>query len=216
MIPRVVDLSHHNIVDDLGKTAAAGIWGVIHKATQGVAYEDPMYTSRRVLAAKAGLAWGAYLFLTNDNALKQATKFLNYARPDNDTLVAVDYEQWRLSQCTPQTLVAVLRIIEQKLGRKAKIYSGNVLKETLYDLSTDDRNYVQSHDLWLCQYGPSAVLPRGFAKYFLWQYTDGRVGPGPHTVSGLVGDPGVDLNAFSGTKDQLIEQWAGYEKPLVS
>lgn len=41
MTPRVVDISHHNIVKDLKATAAAGVWGVIHKASQGSGYRDP-------------------------------------------------------------------------------------------------------------------------------------------------------------------------------
>jgi lysozyme len=37
----VVDLSHHNGVVDLSKAAASGSVGVIHKATEGLSYQDP-------------------------------------------------------------------------------------------------------------------------------------------------------------------------------
>ena len=48
--PRVIDISHHNEVYDFKMVATAGVWGVIHKATQGKAYVDPNYAGRRVLA----------------------------------------------------------------------------------------------------------------------------------------------------------------------
>ena len=39
----VIDLSHHNNSVDFGKLAAAGVVGVIHKATQGADGVDPTY-----------------------------------------------------------------------------------------------------------------------------------------------------------------------------
>lgn len=56
MQPRVVDISHHNKVTDLKATAIAGVWGVIHKASQGQSYRDPDYAARREQARAAGLA----------------------------------------------------------------------------------------------------------------------------------------------------------------
>ena len=46
----VVDLSHHNETVDFAKMKAAGIVGVIHKATQGLTYVDETYAGRRVEA----------------------------------------------------------------------------------------------------------------------------------------------------------------------
>ena len=41
---------------------AAGIAGIIHKATQGLSFQDPTYHDRRTQALAAGLLWGAYHF----------------------------------------------------------------------------------------------------------------------------------------------------------
>ena len=38
----IVDLSHHNGNVNLAQAKAPGIVGVIHKATQGTSYVDPM------------------------------------------------------------------------------------------------------------------------------------------------------------------------------
>jgi lysozyme len=209
MTPRVVDISHHNVVKDLKATAAAGVWGVIHKASQGRAYRDPDYAARREAAAAAGMLWGAYHFNTGDDVAAQVANFLRAAKPDNDTLMVLDYEDNRPSQMSINQAIAFLHMVEQKLGRKAAIYSGNRLKETIGGLSPMERDYVLQHRLWLCQYGPKAVLPTGFKTKWLWQYTGDGIGPAPHNVPGIVaGNGGIDLNAFDGTRAQLAAAWA--------
>ena len=209
MVPRVIDISHHNVVKDLKATAAAGVWGVIHKASQGRAYRDPDYAGRRVLAKAAGMLWGAYHFNSGDDVPLQVDNFLTAAKPDDDTLLVLDYEDNRPSNMSIQQAVRLLHLVEEKVGRKAAIYSGNRLKETIGSLSPSDRAYVISHRLWLCQYGPKAVMPSGFQKYWLWQYTGDGVGLQPHNVPGVIaGNGGIDLNVFDGTRDQLASVWA--------
>jgi len=211
MIPRVVDTSHHNTVNDLSATAAAGVWGVIHKASQGSGYRDPDYVKRRRMAVQAGLLWGAYHFNDSTDVTSQVDNFLSAAQPEDDTLLVLDYEDVtdahgnRLPesrQMSPQNMVKFLRLIEQRTGRRATIYSGNRLKENIGRLSAEDRAYVCGHKLWLCQYGPTAHLPDGFDSYFLWQFTDGHAGPQPHVIAGISGN-GIDLNRFDGALDEL-------------
>lgn len=205
--PRVIDISHHNTVRDLRMVAAAGLWGVIHKASQGRAYIDPEYGSRRIAAQKAGLLWGAYHFNTGDDIASQVAAFLSAARPDDRTLMVLDYEDNRLSNMNIEQAVEFLHLLEQKLGRKAAIYSGNRIKETIGDLSQSERDYLTSHRLWLCQYGPVAHIPAGFKNWWLWQFTGDGVGPSPHSVAGIIGS-GIDLNTYSGNRDQLAAEWA--------
>ncbi|WP_426608654.1 GH25 family lysozyme [Bradyrhizobium sp. McL0616] len=209
MQPRVADISHHNVVEDLGAAAAAGLWGIIHKASQGRAYVDPDYTGRRKLAAAAGLLWGAYHFNTGDPVPLQIDNFLKAAQPDDETLMVLDFEDNRPSNMSAQQAVEFLHLLEQKLGRKGAIYSGNRLKETMGKLGPEDRAYLTSHRLWLCQYGPVAHLPAGFSNCWLWQYTGDGVGPPPHNIPGIVaGNGGIDLNAYAGTREQLAMEWA--------
>lgn len=205
--PRVTDISHHNTVTDL---RASGLWGVIHKATQGSGYRDPTYVKRRPMAAAAGMLWGAYHFGDNTDIASQVANYLDYARPDDSTLLCLDYEDHpsgASKTMRPQQMVAFLREIERRTGRKAVLYSGNRIKEDIRKLSASDRDYVCSHRLWLCQYGSKPQLPTGFDRSWLWQYTDGRVGPEPHRVPGITGD--VDLNAFNGSREELAASWAG-------
>lgn len=214
MTPRVADISHHNVVTDFGAAAAAGLWGVIHKATQGRAYHDPDYGARRAAATAAGLLWGAYHFNTGDSVRDQVEFFVKTAQPGGDTLMVLDYEDNRLSQMNMTQAVEFLRRIEGRLGRKAAIYSGNRLKETIGSVPQADRDYVCSHRLWLCQYGPRAVLPSGFARWWLWQYTGDGIGQEPHGIAGIQGHS-IDLNAFDGTREQLVASWSGHGQTTV-
>lgn len=209
MTPRVVDISHHNTVNDLKATAMAGVWGVIHKSSQGRGYRDPDYASRRAQAKAAGLLWGAYHFNDGTDVAAQVDWFLKCAAPDDPTLLVLDFEDNKASNMSAQQAVQFLRLLEQKTGRKGAIYSGNRLKETIGQLSAVDRAYLTSHRLWLCQYGPRAVMPMGFTKYWLWQYTGDGVGPQPHNVPGIVaGNAGIDLNVYEGDREKLTSEWA--------
>ena len=89
----VVDLSHHNRSVDFAKAKAAGILGIIHKATEGLTWSDNCFASRRKEAQSAGLLWGAYHFGTGDDVTKQANHFLQVAGTGPDTLLVLDFEK---------------------------------------------------------------------------------------------------------------------------
>ncbi|QDW38999.1 hypothetical protein FFI89_018720 [Bradyrhizobium sp. KBS0727] len=217
MTPRVIDISHHNTVKDFRATANAGVWGVIHKSSQGPGYRDPDYAARRRQALAAGMLWGAYHFNDGSDVAAQVDWFIKCAAPDSSTLMVLDFEDNPKSNMTAKQAVAFLRLLEQKLGRKGAIYSGNRLKETIGTLNAADRKYLLSHRLWLCQYGPRAVLPTGFAKYWLWQYTGDGVGQPPHNVPGVVaGNRGLDLNVYDRDRASLAAEWAGAGSAIAS
>jgi len=215
MIPRVVDISHYTTVTDLKKTAAAGIWGIIAKCTQGTNNTDKTYLVNKKKTLDAGMLFGAYHFGEDDDPEEQLNNFLQHAQIDNKTLPCLDYEDYPNSQMTPSQMVKFLRLGEQKVGRKFVIYSGNRLREDITKLSHDDQAYVCSHPLWHAQYSSRVTLPKGFTKYFLWQYTGDNVGPKPHSVPGLGGEAGLDLNVYDGTRDELISEWVAYIGPVV-
>ena len=60
-INAILDLSHHNGDIDLEPAAAAGILGVIHKATQGWQFED-LTTPTKLKRSKPG-SFGAHTIL---------------------------------------------------------------------------------------------------------------------------------------------------------
>lgn len=199
--PKVLDLSHHNIVQDFGKVRAWGIEGIIHKATQGTSMVDPFYAQRRKSAVAAGLLWGAYHFATSAPVDKQVAHFLKNAAPDDRTLLALDFEPNDNATMSIAQARAFLELIEEKTGRKAVLYSGNLIKETQRKADP----YFAAHRLWLASYGANPKMPASWTRPWLWQFTDGKDGPMPHAVPGIK-PGGLDINSFGGV--DLAKEWA--------
>lgn len=212
-IPRVADISHYEVItaDGFKEAFQDGLGGVICKATQGTSYKDDKYDRFMHDAKAAGLLVGAYHFPTGDNPIAQVDHFLEVVKPDASTLVALDFESNpNGNSMSIQQAVVFLKEIEKRLGRKAVIYSGNDLKETIGDLNATDRAYVCSHRLWLAQYTSKPKLPIGFMRYWLWQYTGDGLGPTPHWVNGIKcpGSKGLDLNVYNGSPALFQKEWA--------
>ena len=205
---RVVDLYHGDPVDDFSAAAAAGLWGVIHKATTGATGQDGKYVTRRQPALDAGLLWGAYHWGTNADVEQQVENFLNTAKPDAQTLVALDYETTQGNQMTLDQARQFLTLIQQRLGRRAVLYSGNVIKEQLGN--TKDP-FFGAHRLWLAQYSPPAAVQASWGTYWLWQYTDNTAGQmQPSSIDGIPGDDtgNLDCNHYPGTQEEMTAEWA--------
>jgi lysozyme len=199
----VVDLSHHNGAVDLQKAKAAGIAGVIHKATQGLTYVDPMFAANRQKASDAGLLFGAYHFGTGDDGGAQADFFLQTVQPAAGDLLVLDFEE-NLPHGPTMTLDQArdfVARVQAVTGRWPGLYGGHYLKESL---GAQDDPVLSSCWLWLSQYGPYAVIPSAWDSWTMWQYTDGSVGPEPHPVDGI----GVcDRNTYNGTLAELMDFW---------
>jgi lysozyme len=202
-VPIVVDIYHGDEVTDFAAAYAAGLRGVIHKATTGQTGFDKKYAERRKAATDAGLLWGAYHWGTDAPIDKQVDNFLARAKPDASTLVALDYEiDTTGHQMTLAGARQFLQLIEQKLGRKAVLYSGHLIKEKLG--ATVDP-YFGGHRLWLAQYGPRAVVQSSWQTWWLWQYAEQK-----STVPGIPGNTigHLDFNRFGGDEAALRAQWA--------
>jgi lysozyme len=198
----VVDLSHHNGDVDLNRAKNDGIVGVIHKATQGTAYADPVYTVNRAKAEAAGLYWGAYHFGVGGDGVSQADHFLTVVQPQRSTLLVLDFEAnpQGPSMTLEEARAFVTHIFEQA-GRWPGFYSGHYIKELL---GTQVDPVLSKCWLWLSQYGPTPVVPANWPTWTFWQYTDGGIGPGPHAVDGI---GRCDRDFFSGEMAALQQLW---------
>ena len=211
MTPRVIDIYWGDNVEGkdciagFTKAQAAGIWGVIHKASQGTTNADRAYSRRRDACKQVGLLWGAYHFNNGENVKDQADWFIKCAKPDSKTLMVLDFEDNPRSQMSIHEAVSFMKLIEDKTGRSCAIYSGNRLKETIGQLGKDEFQFITARKLWICQYGPKVKLPKGYNDYWLWQYTGDGIGPMPHKVDGIQNN--CDLNVYDGTLQQLTDEW---------
>jgi lysozyme len=198
----VVDLSHHNIAAEFPAVKAAGILGVIHKATQGTQYEDPLYAARKADALNLGLWWGAYHFGTGSDGITQADHFLSTVNPTEKDLLVLDLEA--NAQGPSMTLteaVAFVTHVHDQTSRWPGLYAGHYLKELLHN-ATDP--VLANCWFWLSQYGPTPVVPANWKTWTLWQYTDGAQGPPPHDVNGI---GRCDRDKFNGSTDDLRQLW---------
>lgn len=211
--PLVVDLSHWDPAEDYRAVKEDGIVGVIYKATEGSGYTDPTYVAQQQAAKSAGLKWGAYHFATANPVNSQIDNFLNYASPDPDELFCLDWEDYGANTMSLSNVKTWITEVERALKREGQcvLYSGNTAKEAL---GQETDTFLGERRLWLCQYGSNPVWQQSWDHFWLWQYTDGIVGPQPHTISGI--GP-CDINSYNdgdGDADQLIAEWAtGYAEP---
>lgn len=203
----VLDLSHHNTVQSFEQIAAAGIVGMIHKATEGVGYTDPKYEARRAGCREAGILFGAYHFATASDAIDQAEHFLQTARLTGADLFCLDWEDYGANTLSKEQARAWIEHVEGELGRPGEcvIYSGNTAKEKLGANDT----FFGARRLWLAQYGSNPAAKPPWSTWWLWQYSDGSAGPGPHGCPGVTGH--VDTNSYDGPADQLLAEWASGE-----
>lgn len=203
--PLVIDIYHGDPVEDFQAVKDFGIVGVIHKASQGTS-ADPLYDVRRKAFTDIGMKWGAYCFFEGRDPVGEADYFLSAAEPDADTLVALDWENYPDDNHAPNANAAraFLERIEDKLNRKAVIYSGNVAKEQLSGVDT----YFGSHRLWLCQYATTWKVQPSWTTPWLWQNNGDSYGPGPHVIPGIKGNCDNNCIVDPMTVADLIVEWA--------
>lgn len=209
---KVLDLSHHNDGPnggpiDFDRIASFGIRGIIHKATQGTAMVDKMYGTRTPAILRANLLAGAYHFGDSSDPDEQADHFLQVVNPGDNTLVALDFEPNGSNTMTLDGARKFLHAIEKSLGRKAVLYSGNLIKETLGG-GTD--KYLSAHRLWLAQYGPVPKVPPAWDAPWLWQFSGDGVNNHGIKIPGVNASQAsqLDMNSYDGDDDTLASEWA--------
>lgn len=229
----VIDMYHGNEANNMAFAAMkqAGLFAVIHKASQGPRYHDPKYTERRKAALDAGLLWGAYHFMISGNIDEQAESFLQASGVNDGNgplLLACDYEDYSTQSQAAASLKECYRfmqIVDQNSpdGVQCVLYSGNRIRETLKPHTGGHQDqemvgiesFFMSHRLWLAQYGPAVRVP------WPWDQPVAKTGDQSTPMT----PPGVwlwqftekgrftplrgltDGNFYNGTFEQLQNDW---------
>lgn len=203
VVPRVIDLSHYeNVQDKFAGAKAFGIWGVINKVTEGRGVQDHSFGWRRGPARDMGLLYGGYHYMSPGDIEEQVSWFLTNIGTDiSDLLLALDHEDPKVPLSDVQKW---LQLVHDKVGRWPKLYSGFLIKQ---QLGTKTDPFWKNIDLWLSQYGPKPVCPKQWPTQWLWQYTGDGVGPLPHNVPGITCAKGLDINHYSGSLEKLKAEW---------
>jgi lysozyme len=174
MIRRIIDISHHEAPIDFEKVAADGIVAIIAKATQGTSWIDPAYAKFKRAAAKVRVSstsqrlnsstflWGSYHFGTDANIGAQVAHYLATAKPTDDELVCLDFEENPTgSSMTLRQAHEFLSLFLERTGRYPVLYGGAWLKE---QLGGKEDKVLSQCPLWISRYGPKPILPVGWTK----------------------------------------------------
>jgi lysozyme len=220
----VIDISHMTNVSDFHLARKrSNILGVIHKASEGGDWSDPLYAKRRAQAEAAGLLWGAYHYGTHQySGAKQAAMFLGMARPGPATLMALDLEfneqnpsntmQLRQAEDFVQAVVAAT-------GRHPLIYinaawaDGEPMGDAGRSLGDGitERSILARCPLWLADYRSQPEVPSAWQGqgWRFWQYAGDTEQGGPRggRVSRVLGIDRCDRNIFHGDAAALHRFW---------
>jgi lysozyme len=208
----VIDISAHTTVSDFRLVRASNILAVIHKASEGDFYADPMCAERRSQAEAAGLLWGTYHFGKGDSpGAQQAAFFLDSSRPSRGTLLALDFEPNEGDPSNSMTLEqaeAFVQAVANATGRLPLVY---VHPTWANGAGITPDSILARCGLWVVDYRASPEIPRAWATsgWRLWQYaSDEYAGRRAHGRNSIVqGLDRCDRNLFNGDVAALHRFW---------
>jgi len=192
-----IDVSHHQAHIDWAQVKAAGVTEVFIKLTEGIDYIDPMAIHHASGAQQQGIKIGYYHFasLNNPDVIKdasmEASDFMQaIARMPAPSLpLVLDIEQNSLKLPKDKTLLWIktfFQALEQAGHKDHVLYSYTPFLNA---------NLPPTHDLgnirlWLAAYVSSSKpkMPKGWTKYWLWQYSS------KGKIKGISGN--VDMNRY--------------------
>lgn len=172
MIPKIVDLSHHNTVTDFHAAKAAGVLAIIHKATDGDTFRDQKYLDARVRSNQSGLLFGSYHYMRDGDGKKQADFFIRYMCTG---LPVLDFEEG-----SSDTAEEFVQRFKEITGKIPILYGGMAWLDSFTNRSKRLGHLTVQCKRWIARYGPNA--PRG--EWSMWQYTDKSEVPGLGLVDG--------------------------------
>jgi lysozyme len=224
----VVDMNHFSVVTDFSIMRSRGnILGVVHKASEGGDWVDPLYAQRRFQAEAAGMLWGAYHFGTHQYpGATQAAAFLAAAQPGPATLMALDLEPNERNPANSMDIAQAedfVGTVYQATARLPLIYihptwaNGGPYGRNRASLggAISPQSILASCDLWLADYRMEPELPLAWASkgWRIWQYAgdDIRGGGGPFgpMSRAVEGVDRCDRNLFNGDMASLYQFWNG-------
>lgn len=187
------DISVHNGNVDFEELSKSGITELFIRASLGYGDIDKNLSKNASGATAAGIQVSYYHFAyphdnvqnISEDAIKQANWFCdtivhlpapnhlvvdleNFSAKKDTSLSKNDYAKW---------LKSFLDTVESRTGKRCVIYSyADYLNRHL-----PDNHAFGSYDLWIANYGvhtQNPPLPKGWNKYFAWQYTESGQLPG--------------------------------------
>lgn len=186
-----IDVSSYQGTIDFNRVKASGIDVVYIKAGEGGQITDPYFKQNYLKAARAGLIFGAYYYVTAKNtseAKAQANDFFNLIRATSfNARPAMDFEDF--SGMEREDINEIGLTFLEELERLTKItpmiYTNASSAETIWS------DAFSKYPLWLADYSERDEFPPDITVWESWtgfQYSN------TGTIPGISGN--VDLNKF--------------------
>jgi GH25 family lysozyme M1 (1,4-beta-N-acetylmuramidase) len=206
------DVSHDQGSISWATAYNAGNTFAFAKATQGLTYIDPDFTTNMVNGKAAGFYMGAYDFAcpvtdsseycTADSAVSEANYFDNEAGPyfkAGYMYPALDLE----IGCGTISTTALSNWVVSWMSTVESYISSNdgytivpiLYVDSSYASSSCTTSVITAYHLWVADWGVSSPSIGQFSTWNYWQYSDAGTVPG---ISG-----GVDLDYFNGGLSQI-------------
>jgi lysozyme len=192
-----MDVARYQGAIDFRKVYSSGVHFVYMKATEGDDYVDPAFADNWKKARAAGMAHGAYHFMTwCSTAADQAAWFVKNVPADEDALPPVLDLEWNHgSSCTNkfsradvlEKIRVMLKVMEQHTGKLPIIYTDITFHHDILEGEHFDNPF------WLRSTAAEPPQRYGNRQWMLWQWTQTGV------LNGVVGE--VDRNAFYGDEN---------------
>ncbi|WP_158284780.1 glycoside hydrolase family 25 protein [Oricola cellulosilytica] len=230
----ILDGYEHNVIDFHEIVEDKRVTAFIHKGSDGMppkyrcrgtdneralcrqtwqryAISKELYRTRRTLAKKLGLKWGAYHLARAGNPLAQARHFLDFADPQDDELIALDIEglnseKW-MSLDDAEKFATYIRA---RTGRYPILYANEVVSRRIAERRTT-LPILSRLPLWYARYKPTirGAFPKGnWESYAFWQFAyQGNCSARrcPYRVPGTNRD--IDVNVANLSPDALRSSW---------
>lgn len=195
-----IDVSHWQGTINWASVYSAGYKFAFCKATEGVGYTDPTFTTNMNGGENAGLLMGAYHFATPytdgvNDAVDEAQYFVSAAgdyikdgwlRPVLDLEDGASLGKTTLSNWVHEWMDTV----KSETGVEPIIYTGSNYANNYLDTS------VNVYTLWIAHWTTADSPNTGiWSSWDFWQYSDNG------SVSGISGD--VDMDRFNGDMSKL-------------
>lgn len=197
---KVIDVSHHNTINDWKKVAADGVKAVYIKLTEGKSYVDEDAYKNYLGAKSAGLRVGFYCYSHCTNDYKKEVDFflskLGKMKPDLPHCLDLEENKGQSKAKVNAFALAWLGYIQKKTAITPILYTGFSF------LSNFTSAVATKYPLWVARYAAGSKRPIGFSnpgdsklwnRWAMFQFTDeGRI----NGIRGNVDVNEMDLTFF--------------------
>lgn len=191
-----VDISHYEGVIHWDKVAAAGQAFGITKATEGVTFKDPMFSTNWPAIKAAGMVRGAYhFFRPADSGIQQADFFLRtvgtFGQGDLPPILDWEVTDSVANDVDVQEVQDFVDEIRARTGLTTILYTSARFLGTV-----GNPTQFNNLPLWDANWNVSCPnIPAAWPRWTFWQYADNGAVPGI--------DAGCDVNSFNGSLADL-------------